>query len=46
MQKNSVLNIAIFVIMAAIAAIMNLGFIRTALGAVCSKAKTHTSLIA
>ena len=39
MQKNSMLNIANFAIMAAVAIIMNLGFIRTALGAVCGKAE-------
>ena len=39
MQKNSMLNIANFAIMAAVAIIMNLGFIRTALSAVCGKAK-------
>ena len=34
MQKNFMLNIANFTIMAAVAIIMNLGFIRTTLGVV------------
>jgi len=39
MQKNFVLNIANFAIMLAVAIMMNLGFIRTTLCAVCGKAK-------
>ena len=39
MQKNFVLNIANLAIMLAVAIMMNLGFIRTTLGAVCSKVK-------
>ena len=39
MQKNFVLYIVNLAIMAAVAIIMNLGFIRMALGVVCGKAK-------
>ena len=39
MQKNFALYIANLAIMAAVAIIMNLGFIRMTLGAVCGKAK-------
>lgn len=39
MQKNFMLNIANLAVMAIVAIIMNLGFIHTTLGAVCSKAK-------